>query len=258
MNIQDFMKRIIILIVFINILTTFGFGQIQIGGDQPKEKKEKKEKVKKDPNDSTEYSLRLFVGTTVAGTYRTLEPNKNELFADSLGVRADEKSLTRWSFQLGFTSDINKSLMWEAGVAFMQNGEQYSFSATDTSHNYTSRYSWLGVPLKLYYKHDFNKLRLQVGAGVIPQMQMKFRREDTFLNREGTNSTVETKTINGMNTFSISAVGNIGLHYSITNRFGAFVQFEYRHQLMSSYLKTYPYIHKGTSIGANFGLTFGL
>lgn len=252
------MKRILILLFFINILTSFGFGQIQIGGNDPQDKNGKKEKVKKDPNDTTKYGIRLFLGTTYAGTFRTLAPNKNDLFADSLGIRANETSRPAWSFHLGITNDISKHLMWEAGISFIQNGERYSFSDTDTSHSYSAKYSWIGVPLKLYFKHDFNKLRLQVGIGAIPHMQLKFRRTDVFKNQKGVETTVETKTTTGMNNFGISAVGNIGVHYSITNRFGAYVLFEYRHQLTSSYLKTYPYIHRGTSIGANFGLTFGL
>lgn len=253
------MKRILILTFFINILTSFGFGQIQIGGEQPKDKKAKKEKAKKEPNDSAVYNMKVFLGTTFSSTFRTLTPNsKNELFADSLGERANETRRPAWSFHLGFSNDISKHFMWEAGVSFIQNGERYDFSATDTSHSYSSKYSWIGVPLKVYFKHDFKNLRLQVGVGVIPHMQMKFRREDIYKDREGVESTVDTKTINGMNTFGISAVGNAGIHYSITRRFGAYALFEYRHQLMSSYLKTYPYIHRGTAIGVNFGLTFGL
>lgn len=252
------MKRILILLFFINILTSFGFGQIQIGGDEPKGKKAKKEQVKRESNDSTKYGVRVFLGTTYATTFRTLTPNKNDLFADSLGVRANETSRPAWAFHLGVTNDISKYLMWEAGVSFIQNGERYRFSDTDTSHNYSAKYSWIGVPLKLYFKHDFNKLRLQVGVGAIPHMQMKFRKTDVFTNQEGVETTTEVKTTTGMNNFGISAVGNVGVHYSITNRFGAYVMFEYRHQLTSSYLKTYPYIHKGTSIGVNFGLTFGL
>jgi hypothetical protein len=252
------MKRILILLFFINILTSFGFGQIQIGGNDPNDKKAKKEKVKKESNDSTTYGIRVFLGSTYASTFRTLIPNKNELFADSLGVRSDEVSRPAWAFHLGFTSDISRYLMWEAGVSFMQNGERYRFSDTDTSHTYSAKYSWIGVPLKLYFKHDFNKLRLQVGVGAIPHMQLKFRKTDVFTNQQGVETTVETKTTTGMNNFGISAVGNIGLHYSITNRFGIYASFEYRHQLTSSYLKTYPYAHRGTAIGANFGLTFGL
>jgi hypothetical protein len=257
-NIRDFMKRILLLVVFINILTTFGYSQIQIGGEQPKQKKEKPSKVKKEPNDSAVYSLKVFLGTTFSSTYRTLEPNKNDLFADSLGPRAGEVRRPAWAFHLGFSNDISKYFMWEAGVSFLQNGERYDFAGTDTSHNYTSKYSWIGMPLKVYFKYDIKKFRLQLGGGIVPQMQMKFRREDAFVNSEGTESTIKTKTINGMNTFGVSAIGNVGFHYNITNRFGVYLLFEYRHQLTSSYLKTNSYIHKGNAIGANFGFTFGL
>lgn len=252
------MKRILILFFFLNNLTSFTFGQIQIGGNQPEEKKEKKEKEKKIHTDSTDYSMRVFFGTTYANTFRVLEPNKDELFADSLGSRADEKNRSYWSFHLGFSSDISRYFMWEAGISFLRNGEQYSFSDVDSSHTYTNRHSWIGVPIKFYFKHDMNRFRIQVGAGVIPHMQLKYKRTETYVNQNGTTTTNEVKTINGINTFGVSVIGNAGFHYSLSKRVGVYAMFEYRHQLTSSYWKTNPYIHKGTAIGANFGLTFGI
>lgn len=252
------MKRILILSFFIHILTSFSFGQIQIGGSQPEPVKEKKEKVKKVRNDSTDYSMKVFAGTSISSTFRRLEPNKNDLFADSLGSRANEKSKAYWSFHLGFSSDISRHFMWEAGVSFLRNGEQYNFPQNDSTHTYTTRHSWIGVPIKFYFKHDFNKLRLQVGIGAIPHMQMKYKRTDSYVQQDGTRITNDLKTINGMNTFGVSVIGNAGIHYSLSKRTGIYLMFEYRQQLTSSYWKTNPYIHKGTAIGANFGLTFGI
>lgn len=255
------MKRILILGFFISILTSFVSGQIQIGGSQPKapkSSKSKKDKTIKSVNDTTVYSMKVFAGTTFGTTYRTLEPNKNELFADSLGYRADERSKAYWSFHIGFTSDINKHLMWEAGVSFMRNGEQNSFSSPDTSYNYVNRHSWIGVPLKLYFKHDLKKIRFQIGVGAIPHMQLKYKSVGMYTDINGKEISTELKTIKGMNNFGVSLIGNAGIHYSFTKRIGMYLQFEYRHQLTSSYWKTDPYIHRGTVIGANLGLTFGL
>lgn len=251
------MKRFLIVIFFINILTSFGFGQIQVGGNQPKIKKEKSVKKTIDGEEKPS-ETRVYLGTGVSSTFRTLEPNKNELFAESLGVRADETNYTAWAFHLGFSTDISKYLMWESGISFLRNGEKYAFSETDTSHTYTSKYSWIGVPIKLYFKHDISKFRLQAGVGVIPQMQMKFSKNEIFKNSNNVESVVETKTINGMNNFGVSAVANLGFQYNLSPKFGVFVQFEYRHQLTSSYLKTNAFIHRGTAIGSNFGVVFGL
>lgn len=253
------MKQIFITLFLITFLTSFGFGQIQIGGEQPKAKKGKHQQTKKEPNDSTVYDLKVFLGASFGSAYRTLTPNtKNPLFADSLGERENETRSKSWGVNLGFTSDISKYFMWEAGVSLFQNGEKYSFQAVDSSHSYTSKYSWIGIPLKIYFKYDLKKLRIQAGGGIVAQMQFKYRQQEEFVNSKGTTTTSEIKTVKNVNSFGISAIANAGIHYSITKRFGAYLLFEYRHQLTPSHLKTYPYIHKGTAIGANVGFTFGL
>lgn len=254
------MKSILSLLVFISILTSFSFGQIQIGGDQPKSTKTQKQKAPKTPkSDTANYDLKVFLGTTIASTYRTLAPAKDPLFAEELGSRVDEVSKAAWSYHLGFSNDINRFMMWEAGISWLRNHEQYLYTVEgDTTHNYTSKYSWIGMPIKLYFKYDFKKVRFVVGGGFSPQIQMKFRKDEVFVDSYATETTNKIKTINGMNTFGISAIANIGIHYNITNRFGLYLTAEYRHQLTNSHTKTFPYIHKGTAIGANFGLAFGI
>ncbi|MCO5260157.1 MAG: hypothetical protein M9916_08440 [Crocinitomicaceae bacterium] len=251
------MKHIFLSFFFITILTFFGYSQIQIGGNETK--KEKKQKEKKERVEKDFYDMRAFLSANYGSAYRTLKPNtKNSLFADSLGERANETRSTSWGVNLGFNSDISKYLMWEAGFSYFQNGEKYSFKDTDTSHTYTSKYTWIGIPLKLYFKYDLKKVRFQFGGGIVAQMQFKYRQNDEFVDHFSKTTTSEVKTINNVNTFGISAVANAGIHYSFTKRFGGFIQFEYRHQLTPSHLKTYPYIHKGNAIGATIGFTFGL
>ncbi|HNR85935.1 MAG TPA: hypothetical protein PKN22_02685 [Taishania sp.] len=252
------MKQILIFLIFTNILTTFSYSQIQIGGDEKAAKKEKKKKEKVKPVEKDFYDFRVYVSGTLGSSYRLLKPNtKNPLFMDSLGQRANETRSMGWGTTLGFTSDLSKYLMWEAGFSYFQNSEKYSYQATDTSHTYTSKYTWIGIPLKLHFKYDLKKVRFNVGAGVLPQMQFKYKQDDEFVNHNGKTTTSSVKTIKDVNTFGISVVANAGIHYSFTKRFGAFLQFEYRQQLTPSHLKTYPYIHKGNNIGATFGFTLG-
>jgi len=254
------MRHILISFVFINILTSFSFGQILVGGNQPtaKEKKAKVTTQKNKISDSTIFNTKVFLGAGVGSTFRSLKPNSNELFADSLGARANETARTGWNFNLGFTTDLNKYLMMEGGVSYFFNGEKYNFQDTDTSHTYDSKYSWIGVPLKLHFKYDIKKFRISLGAGVIPQMQLKFRQESTTVDRLNMSTENSLKTTHGMNSFSISAIGTLGFHYNITRRFGAYLNVDYRRQLTSSYQKTNPYNHQGTAFGGTIGFTFGI
>lgn len=254
------MKRNLIVICIFLLNAFIGFNQIQIGGSQPKkQQKAKSEKPHKQLlNDSIDNKMKLFLGATYASTFRSLEPNKNSLFADSLGERAKELSKGNWGIHLGFNSEISKYFMWEAGVSFFMNGERYHFSDVDTTHKYVNKYSWIGVPLKVHFKYDINRFRFSVGGGIIPQMQLKYRQKDDFSSRDGGSKTISTKTIEGMNTFGISGIVNAGVHFNISKRVGIYALFEYRHQLTNSFLKTKPYNHKGTSTGVNFGITFGI
>lgn len=251
------MKRHFLYFIFTLFISSLSFSQIQVGSKKTKEKHSKSKTIK--AGDTTSFDFRAFIGSSYGRTFRSLNENtKNPLFSDSLGERSNETPLNTWSFQLGFRSDISNYLMWEGGLSFMQNGESYSYTATDTMHSYESKYSWIGVPLKLYFKYDFGKFRTAFGVGVVPQMQLKFKRVDTFVNSNNTESTIKTKTINELNTFGVSVVGNVGIHYLFTSRIGLYLFFEYRQQLTPSHIKTYPYIHKGNMLGANFGLTIGI
>lgn len=254
------MRHILISFLFINILTSFSFGQILVGGNQPKEKEKKAKTVTQKSNisDTTVFNTKVFIGVGAASTYRSLNPNSNELFADSLGTRVNETPRIGWNFNLGFTTELNKYLMLEGGISYFFNGEKYAFKDSDTSHTYDSKYSWIGVPLKLHFKYDIKKFRISLGAGVIPQMQLKFRQESTTIDKMNITTDNTLKTSNGMNSFSISAIGTVGFHYNITRRFGVFLNIDYRHQLTSSYLKTNAYNHKGTAFGGTLGFTLGI
>lgn len=252
------MKSILFSSVFILLLANTQ-AQIIVGGDAPKKVNEPtKEKKEKSTKEYTPSGVRAFFSTTVASTYRVLVPNKNELFAEPIGERANEVAQTKWSYHVGFSSDIGKHFMWEGGVSLLRNGESYSYKFSDSTHNYTSNYNWIGVPLKLYFKHDFDKFRIQIGAGLIPQMQLKFRRTDNFITTQGLRleEKFESTTIN--QSFGLSGVINAGVHYALAPRFGIFAQFEYRYQMTNSYFVRHPYDHRATSIGCNFGFTIGL
>ncbi len=250
------MKRYLILLTFLHSLTSFG--QIQIGGEQEKEKKEKEEKQKAPKVEKEQApvdgSTEVFLGANWSATDRVLNVNNN-IFGDSLGERAKETGLNTWSFGLGMRNQINKYLMWEGGITFLRNGEQYRFEGTDTSYSYISTYSYIGMPIKLYYTYGVNRFRLQVGGGVIPQMALKFRQDISYRTSEGSEDSEEVKTKDGQSSFTVSLVANVGVHYELGSGWGIYLQPEYRYQLGSTYLKTEPYKHYGTALGLSFGLT---
>ena len=97
----------------------------------------------------------FFAISNWSNTFRRLEENDG-LFGDSIGARGDETAYNRWSFGIGIRSMLSKNFMFEGGMAYMRNGEQYSFSGADTSYTYTSQYSYISMPIKLYYTLETN------------------------------------------------------------------------------------------------------
>lgn len=246
-----------LLFLFLSITLT-SFGQIQIGGETEEPKKEPEKKVK--PEKSVEKKSsdsEIFFGTNWSATNRVLVENKG-LFGDSLGERANETGVNRWSFGLGFRTKLNNFLICEGGVSYLQNGETYLFEGTDTSVTYTNSYQYIGMPIKLYYFFGQNKLRFQVGVGVIPQMALKFRQTSKTIDSEGSEVSESLETKIGYSSFVVSFVGNIGIQYEFTPTWSIYVLPEYRRQLTSSYLNTNKHQHFGTALGVNVGFVKAL
>ena len=191
-----------------------------------------------------------------SNTFRRLEVNEG-LFGDSIGARANETSYNRWSFGVGFQSMLTNHLMFEGGMSYMRNGEQYSFSETDTSYIYTSQYSYISMPIKLYYTFG-EKLKLIVGGGIVPQMFMGYKQDLTWESKDKTEGAEIIKTKQGFNTFVISAVANVGVKYEYSPKMAVLFVPEYKTQLNSSFGKIDAYQHFGRSIGFNIGLTYKL
>lgn len=249
------MKKALIIFIFLNSLTTFS--QIIIGGDEKPPKKQKKPKTEKiaTPIDSLNSKDRteIFIGSNWSSTYRRLIENDN-IFGDSIGLRADETSVGRWSFSLGVRSKLSKYLMFEGGISYLQNGEKYEFTATDTSHTYTNSYKFIGMPLRLYGVFGEKKWRFQVGIGGIPQMALRFKQESKFVDSEAKETSITNKTKIGMSSFVFSVAANAGVQYEFLPTWSLFVMPEYRVQLTSSLLKTSKFKHYGNAFGVGFGI----
>ncbi len=202
------------------------------------------------------YATEVFFLANWSVTDRVLTENKG-LFGDTLGVRADETSLNKWSFGLGFRNMITKSFAWEGGISLLRNGESYSFSGADTAYNYTTTYTYIAMPLKIDYVFG-KKLQLVTAAGIIPQMFMRYRQVGTDVDSKGSESPFDNSTHSGYSPFVLSAVFNVGAQLKLSNQVKFFFIPEYRLQLNSTYTNKSPYIHKANAIGFNIGLSIGM
>lgn len=245
------------------LLSSSVFSQIHVGGEEEVVKTEtktkSKEKIKIDKQvDTTAYSMDVFIGAGVFSTFRQLRPNSNDLFGRPVGERANEQAMVKPSFNIGIRKKLNSFLQLEASVSFFQSGNRYTFSEADTLHSYSVNYNEIGVGLKLFYYKSINKVDILVGLGAMPSFQMKYKRDETFKNSEGKESTSSGKSKEGINNIGVNVLGNIGVQYNFHPRVGAFAMFEMRYNLANLYQKYEPYRQNNYGIGAVVGLTFKL
>ncbi len=251
------MKCFILLLAVLFYTNTL-IGQILIGGPTTPTKKEKKKRVESPKidtlgNNKIASSNSAYLVANWSKTNRLLEKN-GDIYGDTLGIRADEKNLTTWSFGIGMQSQLNKHFMWDGGISLLRNGESYSFVGSDSTFSYKSYYNFISMPLRLNYTigKDF---KFYAGAGIIPQMFNGFRQEQEWTTTLGEKKEETIKTKTGYNSFVLSSVFNIGLMVSFQNNWSLLVSPEARIQLTSSYEKLNGYVHKGRAFGITFGLT---
>lgn len=238
-----------------------GFGavsQIEISKESSnKEEKELKEKkIKERIEKDTLSATSLYFNTNWSYTPRKLEVNEG-LFGDSLGERANEKPGNRWSFGLGFRNQVHKHIAIEGGIAFMRNSEKYDFKGGDTSYAYVTEYSYLALPIKVYYTYG-KEFKFLGGVGITPQMFVRYKQERNWETTDGKSESETFKTSTGFNSFAISATISAGIQIELGKRVSVQVIPEYRIQLNSSNTKQDSYKHYARAIGVNAGIVVQL
>ncbi|MDX2361117.1 MAG: hypothetical protein QNK23_09940 [Crocinitomicaceae bacterium] len=247
-NIKSWLLIGVLMLIAVNS----SYAQVEISAESTK-----KEKKKKDRGERTKDN-----GTSVFGTvnwsYTTRKLVENDgLFGKPLGERAYETNLNTWSFELGLRNKLNQYLSWEGGISYMKNGESYSYEGADSTYSYETRYSYVGMPLKLLFTYG-EKIKLIVGAGVVPQMFVGYKQDREWTTTLGSSSDEEFKTKTGYSSFVISAVMNVGIQVNLGGRWSALFMPEYKIQLTSSDDKSSAYKHFGRSLGFNVGLVLDL
>lgn len=251
------MNRIkIYAVAFLSLMTTAAYSQIEISSDaEPADTLSKK---KKRPSiDKSQSNTEFFAITNWSSTSRKLieNPSNQGVFAQPLGERANETSLNTWSFGIGIKQRVHEFVTWEGGISFLKNGENYLYETSDTTHSYTTTYSYISMPVKVYFTYG-NNIRLYAGVGLVPQMFLKYKQDRAWKNAVNTETDESFSTQNGYRSAVLSAVANVGVQINMGKSMSLLVMPEYRFQLTSTNINESPYSHFGRALGVNIGLSY--
>jgi hypothetical protein len=239
-------------LIVVSLISIFSISnaQIVIGNENDNLKNTKKVK----PSRIQDGKTSVFFLANISQTSRTLIENKQP-FGDSLGFRADENALNKWSFGIGLRNQLNGRLFWEGGISLLRNGERYDYNAIDSAFSYKTSYSYIGMPVKLSFQYG-KKISLFANAGLIPQIYFDYKKEERWKTTEGNEDvqTINVKEGYPPNSFALSALFNIGISIKMQEKWSLFIMPEYRVQLNSTYNEYDKYIHKAKAIGLSFGL----
>jgi hypothetical protein len=237
------------------LMTAFsGWTQVELGGDEEPVKVEKKkdDKLKREKDGSTE----VYLVTNWSNTSRKLESSAPP-FGDTLGQRAFENNLSRWSFGIGFRNTLNRHISIQGGISYMRNGESYLFEESDTLFKYNTTYTYVGMPIKALYTYG-EDFKILAGAGLTPQLFISYVQEQEW--RDSVNATGDDriKEQNGYSSFVLSAAFNIGVQLKLSDSFTFLFMPEYRIQLTDSYIDTDSFDHFARAFGFDVGITYKL
>jgi hypothetical protein len=201
-----------------------------------------------------QYPTQFYFETSRSSVFRTLQEN-TDFLTIPLGERANEIPLNLWSQQMGVCLGFSKHSLIDAGLAWMQNGEAYSWETldTDSSFSYQTRYRYLALPVQ--FKLAFGeKITFSAGAGLIPALYQSYRQDQQWTNALGAKYDDQVKVNNGMNSFTLSWVSSVHLEIPMNPTLRLRLGVQYRRQLNNSYDPYQDYIHKSAAWGLNLGL----
>jgi hypothetical protein len=200
-----------------------------------------------------QYPTQYYFETSRSSVFRTLQEN-TDFLTIPLGERANEIPLHLWSQQMGVCLGLSKHTLIDAGLAWMQNGEAYSWKSTDTdsSFAYQTRYRYLALPVQ--FKFAFGeKISFSVGAGLIPALYQSYRQDQQWTNALGAKYDEQIKVNNGMNSFTLSWISSAQIELPMNPTLRLRLGVYYRQQLNNSYDPYQDYIHQSVAWGLNFG-----
>ena len=211
--------------------------------------------VMKKPKKDTLFRNKAYGFLNITNVNRTLSPNQDFLPQD-IGDRANETSLKTYSFGLGLKGHITKTIIWDGGMSYLQNGEQYEFSpiTNDTSFSYQTYYKYIAMPLRLNFTVG-KTIQFYGGVGILPQLFLSYRQNQQWETSLGSKGSDVIKAKSNYNSFITSVLFNLGLSITADNGYGLFISPEYRYQLQNGYGKLSSFFHKNFGFGISFGVS---
>lgn len=256
------MNKIISLSIFSFLLTYSSlFAQIESGkvGKDAKKVEKVKKKTASPQADSMTTSLpesSLFLGVGAGQSYRLLAENTG-IYGEPLGYRSDETPVLGFQFQAGLRSKLSNNFYAVFGIGVTQNGEQYAYSASDSSFSYTTRYRNIALPLGLQFNTG-NKLRFVATVGVQPQLFLAYQQEVKSKTTAGEESSTKVKQLANLSPFTFASFAQAGLEWRLSSEVSMYLTPELRYQLSNTFGKQAPYKHNAFVYGLQVGIHVGL
>ncbi len=198
----------------------------------------------------------IYLGLASCNSFRVLDSAKT-VFGESLGKRADEIKFKTWSFNGGFRAPVSKFLTIDVGFSFNQSGESYLFeeSTNDSSYSYTNRYRDIGMPIQLFASYG-NSFRWFIGGGIQPHLAMNFRNKGKYTTENGSPFEFESKPIETLNGFSLSAVASAGFQWRWNKYTSIYFTPTYVLGLTNQYAKQEDFTYKRRVLELKFGICY--
>lgn len=258
---MDLLKKISLFVGIVlfssNITAQIESGKVENQKQETEKTKDvKKSKEKSQATEILDPKTLIYFGGGFGTSYRTLTV-RPDVFGKPLGEKANETSVFTPNFTIGAKLRMVKNLYFDLGVSFAQNGEQYQFLGEDTSYAYVNKFSHFAIPLKLQYIVG-GKVKFIAGIGLQPQMMLRYRKEIEWTDAKDRSYTEVVDYDKNVQLFSLTAIANVGIQYSVTKNVALFLLPELRYQLNGTFGKTSPQIHKGYFLGGQIGASFAI
>lgn len=203
---------------------------------------------------SDSIGLKVYMEYLYASSFRFLKPN-GDFFGEELGERANEKNTNTTNFSLGLEQQLSKNLYLSFGMSYLNYGEKYSESFSDSLLAYQNTYSYIAVPVQLGYEKAIKRFTFSASTGLQAQFLNSFKNELRYF-QDGKKIETTSKDEKPLNLTSLSSITNLRVAYSLGSIVEVYLGGAYSLQLTSSLNKQQAYIHKPYFIAGKIGLLF--
>nr|WP_294861130.1 hypothetical protein [uncultured Fluviicola sp.] len=238
--------------------------QISTGKVEDTKKKTDKESGKEEKTPGKKYDpdaglmdFTAFIGAGYSIGSHKIEPN-GDLFGRPVGLRADEKMVNRWTYQVGVRNRIHRFFSIEAGLSIDRYGESYKYESptTDSAYSYDRKYNMLALPVQVYFTYG-KRIQFLAGAGIQPYIPLSLKTKTTILDLHGNNVSPDpTRTIEGLNSAGINLLFSAGVQYRFSKFASVYLIPSYSKGLSNIYGKQEPHKEWLNALNIRFGMAF--